>query len=142
MEESFEKTPLSKAIFAAFFSGYVAVCISIAFDIIYRGITHYDPSFIINIPSIIFGLLIVSLFSGGIYFFLTNYVKGGKIVYILLFLILWALLANVILNSNYGDTPAQISGFKGLSLGITSILGVAIVVGIPYFYNHDKIFAD
>ena len=142
MEESFEKPALSKSILAALFSGLIATCVGIAYNIAYRGITHLDPSFIINIPSIIFGSLIASMIAGVLFYLCITFIKRGIIVYRLVFLVLCVLLAIVALNSHYGNGAVAYRGFSGLLLGVDVILGIFIILVIPYFFKHNKIFMD
>jgi hypothetical protein len=142
MEESFEKPALSRSILAALFSGILATTIGIWYDILYRGITQYDPSLIVNIPSIIFGTLIASLVAGILFYFCVTYIKGGIYVFRLLFLILCTALAIVAFRSHYGGNLPAFKGFSGLLFGVDVIVGIFIILFIPYFFRHNKIFMD
>jgi len=142
MEKSFEKPVLSRSILAALFSGICAVCATELYNMLYRGITHYNPSFIINVSSLIFGPLIAAMFAGILFYFLTTYIKGGVYLFQFIFLILCVALGNVALHSHYGGNLPTFEGFKGLLLGIDVILGIFIILLIPYFFKHNKIFMD
>lgn len=142
MEEYFEKPALSRSILAALFSGLIATCIGLAYDVAYRGITQYNPSFIINVPSIIFGTLIASLFAGVIFYLCITFIKGGIYVFRILFLILCVALAIVAFRSHYGGNLPAFEGFRGLLFGVDVIIGVFIILFIPYFFRHNKIFMD
>jgi hypothetical protein len=142
METSFEKPALSKSILAALFVGLIATCIELAFDIAYRGITQYNPSFIINVPSIIFGTLIASLFAGVVFYLCIKFIKGGIYVFRAVFLILCIALAIVAFRSHYGGNLPAFKGFSGLLFGVDLIMGVFIIGFIPYFFRHTNSFLD
>ena len=142
MEEYFEKPALSRSILAALFSGLIATCIGLLYDVAYRGITQYNPSFIINVPSIIFGTLVTSLVAGVLFYLCITYIKGGIQVFRLLFLILCAALAVVAFRSHYGGNLPAFKGFSGLLFGVDMIIGICIILGIPYFFRHNKMFMD
>ena len=142
MEEYFEKPALSRSILAALFSGLIATCIGLLYDVAYRGITQYNPSFIINVPSIIFGTLVASLVAGVLFYLCITYIKGGIQVFRLLFLILCVALAVVAFRSHYGGNLPAFKGFSGLLFGVDIIIGICIIMGIPYFFRHNKMFMD
>jgi hypothetical protein len=137
-----EKPALSRCVLAALFSGLIATCIIEVYNIAYRGITHYNPSSIINVSSIIFGTLIPCMAAGVIFYFLTFYVKGGIHIFRFLFLALSIWLGSVALSSHYGGNLPMYQGFRGLLLGAVVILAIFIIVFIPYFFKHDKAYLD
>jgi hypothetical protein len=142
MKANHERPAFSRCVLAALFSGIIATCIGLLYDIVYRGITEYNPSFIINVPSIIFGTLVASLAAGVIFYLCISYIKGGVQVFRIFFLALSALLAFVAFRSHYGGNLPAFRGFSGLLFGIDAILAVFIIVLIPYFFRHNKIFMD
>jgi hypothetical protein len=142
METSFEKPALSKSVLAALFSGLIATCIELVFDVVYRGITQYNTSFIINVPSIIFGTLIASLFAGVIFFLCIKFIRGGVYVFRIVFFILCAVLAVVAFRSHYGGNLPAFQGFSGLLFGVDLIMAVFIIGFIPYFFRHNNMFLD
>ncbi len=140
--EKTEKPDLSRSVLAALFSGILAVCTAELYNMIYRGITHYNPSYFINVSSIIFGVLIAAMFAGVLFYFFVTYIKGGVYLFQLLFLILCVLLAVVAFRSHYGGNLPAFEGFSGLLFGIDVIMGIFIIILIPYFFKHNQIFMD
>jgi len=142
MKADHERPAFSRCVLAALFSGIIATCIGLLYDFVYRGITEYNPSFIVNVPSIIFGTLVASLAAGVIFYLCITYIKGGVQVFRIFFLALCVLLAIVAFRSHYGGNLPAFRGFSGLVFGIDMILAVFIIVLIPYFFRHNKIFMD
>jgi len=142
MEADFKKPAFSTSVLAALFSGIIATCTGLLYDFVYRGITHYNPSFIINVPSIIFGSLVASMAAGVLFYLCVTYIKGGIYIFRILFLILCILLAIVAFRSHYGGNLPAFEGFSGLLFGVDVILGIFIIVFIPYFFKHNKAFMD
>src|SRR2546423_1005182 len=76
MNYEFKKFPfLTVALFAGVFTGFILGFVNLIFDLIYRGITDYSYSKIINALSIIILSVLLLLIAGLIYFFLVKYVK-------------------------------------------------------------------
>src|SRR5574337_1051673 len=92
MDYEFKKFPFSTvALFAGLFSGFILTLANLAFDFVYRGITKYDYSQIINVSSIIFLSVLLLTVAGFIYFLLVKYVKKGELLYIAIFVLLTVL---------------------------------------------------
>ncbi len=142
MERNPEKSILSRSILAALFSGLMAICATLLYNIAYRVITRYNPSYIINISSIIFGTLIACMFAGVIFYFFKKYIRGGVYLFRLVFLALCIALAVAAFRSHYGGNLPPFQGFPGLVLGVDIILGTSIILFIPYFFKNDKIYLD
>lgn len=142
MEANFKKPALSRAILAALFAGLIATFVALVYDIIYRRITQYDPSFFVNFPSIIFGTLIASLVAGLLFYLCITYIKGGIYVFRIIFLALCVVLAIIAFRSHYGGNLPAFKGFSGLLFGVDVIIGTFIILFIPYFFKHNKMFMD
>lgn len=143
MDYSFkEKSAISRSVLAGLFSGLIACCLIQVYNIAYRGITHYNPSDIVNVSSIIFGATIPCVVAGVIFYFLTEYVKGGALLFRLLFLALSIWIGSIALHSEHGGNLPTFEGFQGLMIGCIAILAIFIIIFIPYFFKNDKLYLD
>ena len=138
----FEKSVFTKAILAGVFCGFFGTITALLYNIFYRAITHYNPSEVINISSIIFGTFILAIVAGVIMYLCITYIKIGVAVYRLLFLILFALLAVVAFRFQSGTNLPMYEGFTGLLFGIDIIFFIFIIILMPYYYKHHEIFLD
>jgi len=137
-----EMSVFSRSLFASLFAGFIATCIMEFFDLIYRSITGYNPSLVINVSTIIFGAFIPCIVAGIIFYVLVSYVKSGVLIFRVLFLALTAWACSMALQSHYGGNLPILVGFRGLVLGCIAILTIFIVVFIPYFFKNNKAFLD
>jgi hypothetical protein len=131
-------TLFTVSIFAGLFCGFLLSIANLMYDFIYRGITQYDYSQIINVSSIIFVSLLVLVIAGLVYFFLVKFMKRGAIVYSLIFIALTVLVCVTIVSQQY--TGPYAAGFKYLSFGVVVITGVFASVGLPYFAKNNRAF--
>ncbi|MBX3255250.1 MAG: hypothetical protein KF862_14010 [Chitinophagaceae bacterium] len=139
MEDENMQTPFTRAFMTALFVGIITSVICLIYNSIYRDETGLEPTDIINVGSIIFGVHIIFLMLG-ILFYLMRLLKGaGEIIYIAALALLTAFLAwkaeGVVRSSNAEVTVA----FRGLLLGIVLIIGVGASLAVPFLF-HNKSF--
>jgi hypothetical protein len=139
MNYEFKKFPfLTVALFAGVFTGFILSFVNLVFDLIYRGITDYSYSKIINALSIIIISMLLLLVAGLIYFFLVKYIKKGSLVYSALYITGTILLCIFLASQHYPQPYA--GGFKWLLVGVTSITGIFAAFLVPYFAKHSNTF--
>jgi hypothetical protein len=139
MDYEFRKFPfLTVALFSGLFSGFILTCVNLLYDFVYRGITQYSYSQIINVSSIIFMSVLILVIAGLIYFFLVKYVKKGNLLYMAVFSIATVLIAITLSSQHYAQPYA--GGFKWLSVGVIIITGLFATFGVPYFAKHSETF--
>jgi hypothetical protein len=139
MDYEFRKFPfLTVALFSGLFSGFLLTLVNLIYDFVYRGITQYSYSQIINVSSIIFISVLLLVIAGLIYFFLVKYVKGGDIIYSALYIVGTILLCVFLSSQHYAQPYA--GGFKWLSVGVIIITGLFASFCVPYFAKHSDAF--
>ncbi len=105
--------------------------ICLAYNIGYRDFTGYTPSALINVSSLIFGVNLVLLLIGMLYFVFIRLFGKRDIVFITVFVLLTLFL---IWKANTGhrfEDYALNQEWKGLILGVVAILGVSASVLRP-----------
>lgn len=127
----FEKPALSKALFAGLFAGISATLISLLYNFICREITTFSPSQIVNVSSIIFGCLIISMIAGLIFLL---FIKKRPGLFTILYLFITVALLVITLNAD------MLAGRKDLLIGIELISGICNAVLIPLFSRHSEVF--
>lgn len=135
---------LSRGILGGLFVGIIAAAVNLAFDYVYRQITHYQISQFVNINSIIFFTIPTLVAAGIVYAIIRQYAKRGAMVYTVLALVLTAVVALFIpLGPNMlpnGDPMPSTA--RGLTMGIEIITGLFGAFALPYFAEHPKIWSD
>ncbi len=137
MDYNYKQTNLSKAIFGGLFAGLIACGAAQIFNVIFRYITDYEPSEMINVQTLIFAPILVCVIAGIIYFMLTKFVKQGKLIYQILFIILTIVFVLVGFNANLKEGPHDTKLFRELHTCIIIILGIVTVFVLPYVTKHD-----
>ncbi len=140
MNYEYKTSLLSRAVLGAVFTGIFVSAVNMAFDYIYRSITQYSFSEVINFPSlIIFSML--SLLAAGVIYFLVIKFLSNSVVYTLFFVALTIALLFVHLGKTMPNGVALPASAHGLTMGIFIITGLASAFVVPYMANHSKIWS-
>ena len=77
MDYDYQQTNFSKAVLAGLFAGIAATLANLLYDYVYRDITSYWPSEIINVSSIIVATTLLLTVAGIIFHLFRQYIKTG-----------------------------------------------------------------
>ncbi|HTI90215.1 MAG TPA: hypothetical protein VL727_06470 [Puia sp.] len=133
-----QENVFTRAMLTGLFIGVIDTLICLAYNIGYRDLTGYTPSALINVSSLIFGVNLILLLIGMLYFVFIRLFGRRDIVFIAVFVLLTLFL---IWKANTGhrfEDYALNSGWKGLILGVVAILGVSASV-LPFCF-HSRFF--
>ena len=139
MDYDYQQTHFSKAVLAGLFAGIAATLANLLYDYVYRDITSYWPSEIINVSSIIVATTLLLTVAGIIFHLFRQYIKNGSTGYFIFFTALTALCIYGALHVQRSSDPVVTIEFRQLLLGVVIISGAAALL-IPYLYRHSKIF--
>ena len=135
MDHEYKKTELSRSLMAGVFAGLGAVVACLLFEFIYRGITGYSGSAIINVNSIVFILMILFIIAGLIYDVFHHYVKRANLFYTLVAIAGTVITMFISMRIHAGGT----NGIEGMVIGITIIAGLFAAVVVPMLYKSEWI---
>jgi len=138
MEAEFKAPLLSRSVFAGLFTGIIVSLVNTIYDFIFRGITKFSPSEFINISSLIFGSLLISVLASLLFLALSKYVNKGKMIFTIVILLI-TIVCGILVISAHG-TGLTLAGRGGLLLGMIIITGVLTAFLIPYFSAHSNIY--
>jgi hypothetical protein len=116
------------------FVGIVDTVICLAYNIGYRNYTGYLPSSLINVSSLIFGVNLLLLIIGIVYYFFLRTFKRGDVLFEVVVVGVTAWLIWKTAGLTRFDDPKLDSGFRGLLGGIVLILGASTIC-IPFLYR-------
>ena len=141
MNYDYEQTELSKAVLSGLFAGIMATCASLLFNMIFRGITQFNPSAIINVSSIIIGSVLILTIAGLLFYFFQHYIKGGSILFRIFFLIVTVVAIYFSMQVQRPGDAAVSKQFEELLSGIVLISGAFIIFYIPYLFRNAHIYS-
>lgn len=136
MTYDYQKTAFSQALLAGLFAGIMATLANLTFNFIYREITDFQPSEIVNVSTVIFASVLVPVVGGVVLFFLEKATKNGSAIYMVLFVVLSALCIYSAFGIQRSSIPKETHDFRGLFIGIVIITGGLISFYIPYLNRH------
>lgn len=133
-----EKDPFYKSLMAGLFAGIVITISTLIFNFIYRGITKFNPSEIVNVTSVIFFSLILSMVAALLYFAIVTVAGKSKILYIVIFIALTAFVTYTAFSATRSNDAHVSSLFQGLLAGVFIISGLVNALLIPYMAESDN----
>ena len=141
MNYEYTQSDLSRSILAGLFSGIVATVSNLIFSITYRSITQFYEFNAIDITTIVFGTILLSIACGAMFYFFVHYLNKGVMLYRLMVVIVT--IAIVIIGINLRHTIQDVipNEFRVLVIGTQVIIGGLAAFLIPYLFRHDKIIS-
>ena len=141
MNYDYEQTEFSKAILSGLFAGIMATCASLLFNMIFRSITQFNPSAIINVSSIIIASVLILTVAGLLFYFFQHYIKGGSIFFRIFFLLLTVIAIYFSMQVQRSTDATVSKQFEELLSGIILISSAFVIFYIPYLFNHESIYS-
>ena len=141
MNYDYEQTEFSKAILSGLFAGIFATFANLVFNFIFRYVTQFNPSAIINVSSIIIVSVLIVTIAGIIFYFFNHYIKGGSTIFKIFFFALAAMAVYYSMQAPRSNDALVTKQFDELLSGIVIISGVFIVFFVPYLFNHEKVYS-
>lgn len=138
MNYEVEQGPFYKSLMSGLFGGIVVTLVNLMYNFVYRGITRFNPSQLINVTSIIFVSILLSMVAGIIYYAIVPYGKKNKIVYNVLFIVLTVFITYTAFTVHRSSDILVSSQFHGLLAGIVIITGITDAFLIPYMAKHQN----
>jgi FlaA1/EpsC-like NDP-sugar epimerase len=134
-------TPFSKSVLTGLFAGIAATFICIIYNIIYRDETAFPLFSFINVSSLIFGVNVLFIVIGVVYYWFTRYLKQGQLFFIITFIVITVLSVLSVSGIHRTDDPVWNVEFHHLFNAMIIIWGIAAAIGIPWLF-HSKRFED
>src|SRR5690349_3517884 len=118
-----EKTITSSAILTAVFAGIMATLVSFVYYLLFKELTDFPYSQLINVASLIFVINTIFLVIGFIYYMFLKISKRGDLTFILCMCVLTALAVWAASGVHRADSPLLNHEFKELLIGLILIIG-------------------
>jgi len=137
-----EHGPFYKSLMAGLFGGIVVTLANLVYNFIYRGVTRFNPSELVNVTSIIFISILLSIVAGILYYLIVPYAHKSKLIYIALFIALTIFVTYTAFSVDRSSDLHVSAQFHGLLAGIVAITGVTDALLIPYMAKNKNMIFD
>ncbi|HUB61818.1 MAG TPA: hypothetical protein VL978_13985 [Puia sp.] len=132
--------PFVKAFMTALAVGISDTVLCLAYNLLWRdeGTTRFFSSDIISVSSLIFGVNILFIIIGLVYFGFLQAKATGEVIFSVIFAALTVIGVIVATHIQRSPLPGQNSRFHVLLVGVILICGISASVGIPLLYHSRK----
>jgi len=141
MNYDYTQSDLSRSILAGLFSGIIATVSNLVFTVAYRSITKFYEFNAIDITTIVFGTILLSIACGAMFYFFVHYLNKGIMFYRVMVLIVTIAIVYLGINLRYTIQDVIPNEFRVLVIGTQVIIGGLAAFLIPYLFRHDKIIS-
>ena len=138
MEEDFQKTIFDRSLLTCVFVGIVGTLLCMFYDLFFVEYLEYPLSTIINAPILIFGVNLVFLVIGFLYYGFIAFSRYGERIYIIVFILMTGFFIWKMQGTHRTDNDLVNLQFRYLSSGIIIILGLLASVAVPFLFHNKK----
>jgi hypothetical protein len=138
MNNDFPKSVFYRAFMTSVFVGIFATLTCIVFDLVFVSAFKLRLSAFINVSSLIFGVNIIFLIIGIIYYLFVSSFKKGDVFYIVLLVLITAVLAWRSEHVIRSTDDIINHKFQDLLAGVVIIMGAMATLLIPFLYHNKK----
>ena len=131
------QTKFSRALLTGVFAGFVASVLCVIYTVIYRERTNFQPADIINVSTIIFGVNLLFLVIGMIYYGFIRLFKKGDLIFLIVFILLTIYCLWQGQRVHRSDDHLLNMEFHQLLLAMLISLGIG-AIAIPFLYHSKK----
>jgi len=132
--------PFVKAFMTALAVGITDTILCLAFNLLWRkdGTIGFFSSDFISVSSIIFGINILFIVIGVVYFGFLQAKVTGEVLFCVIFAVLTVIGVITAMHVHRTADPGQNARFHVLLTGVILICGISAAVGIPLLYHSRK----
>ena len=135
---NFPKSVFYRSFMTAVFVGLMATIVTMIYDLVFVEYFGFPLSAIISVSSLIFGVNIIFLIVGILYYLFVASFKRGDFFFITLFVLLTAFLAWRSEHAHRSLDYTINHQFRNLLAGIVIIMGAMAAFLVPWLYHNKK----
>ena len=139
MENDFQKTIFYRSLMTCVFVGIVGTLLTMFLDLFFVESLNYPLSNFINVATLIFGVNLVFLVIGFLFYGFVASSRHGELIYIIVFILLTVFFTWKLQAVHRSDNDLINHQFVLLSSGVIIILGLLATVAVPFLF-HNKQF--
>ncbi|MEP7376865.1 MAG: hypothetical protein ABI675_25930 [Chitinophagaceae bacterium] len=139
MEEVFQKSIFDRSLLTCVFVGIIGTLLCMFYDLFFVEYLKYPLSTIVNVATLIFGVNLVFLVIGFLFYGFITISRYGERIYIIVFILMTGFFIWKMQGVQRTDNDLVNLQFRYLSSGIIIILGLLASVAVPFLF-HNKQF--
>jgi len=139
MEKDFQKSIFDRSLMTCVFVGIMGTLLCMFYDLLFVEYLNYPLSTIINVATLIFGVNLIFLVIGFLFYGFITFSKYGERIYIIVFILITGFFIWKMQGVHRTDNDLVNLQFKYLLSGIIIILGLLASVAVPFLF-HNKQF--
>jgi hypothetical protein len=132
------KSTFYRSLMTGLFVGIVDTLLCLLFNLFFRESTHFLPTSIVNVASLIFFINLLFPLIGIVYNFFLRSFKKGDVLFAIVFIVLTVLCVWGISLVQRSNNPTENSEFHTLALVIALVLGLSAAFLLPFLYHNRK----
>ena len=136
MEEDFQKTIFDRSLMTCVFVGIIGTLLCMFYDLFFVEYLKYALSTIINVATLIFGVNLVFLVIGFLYYGFITFSRYGERIYIIVFILTTGFFIWKMQGAHRTDNDLINLQFRYLSSGIIILLGLLASVAVPFLFHN------
>ena len=138
MEEDFQKPIFDRSLMTCVFVGIMGTLLCMFYDLFFVEFLKYPLSTIINVATLIFGVNLVFLVIGFLFYGFITFSRYGERIYMIVFILITVFFTWKIQGVHRTNNDLVNLQFKYLSSGIIIILGLLASVAVPFLFHNKK----
>ena len=139
MEEDFQKPIFDRSLLTCVFVGIMGTLLCMFYDLFFVAYLNYPLTTIINVATMIFGVNLIFLVIGFLYYGFVTFSRYGERIYIIFFILITGFFIWKMQDVHRTNNDFINLQFRYLSSGIIIILGLLASVAVPFLF-HNKQF--
>ena len=138
MEKDFQKTIFDRSLMTCVFVGIMGTLLCMFYDLFFVEYLKYPLSTIINVATLIFGVNLIFLVIGFLFYGFITFSWYGERIYMIVFILITVFFTWKIQGVHRTNNDLVNLQFKYLSSGIIIILGLLASVAVPFLFHNKK----
>lgn len=140
MEKDFQKAIFDRSLMTCVFVGIFGTLLCMVYAVFFGEYLKYPLSTIINAPTLIFGVNLVFVVIGFVFYGFITFSRYGEWIYITVFVLMTIFFTWKMQDVHRTNNALVNLQFRFLSSGIIIILGLLASIAVPFLF-HNKQFA-
>lgn len=131
-------TRFSDVVLTSVFAGFITTLLCMIYYLVYKEVTGFPFSSLLNVSSLIFGVNIIFVTVGCVYYLFIHYFKRADLLHVILGVLITLAGVWYAGTTHRSDNHFLNGEFHQLLIGLLIIMGTVATIGVPLLYHNKK----